>query len=120
MKLKNIHSDNRGAINILTGDMKLDEVTVFNTNAGYARGGCIHEINDEYTVVIEGEVIYCIGGKNITVKKGDSLIIPKNTSHYFISVTDSLVLEWGATPEEKKKKHAKSRQIVDNFNKGNI
>ena len=116
MKFKELHADARGKINILTEDMKLDEVTVFTTKAGYARGGCIHEINDEYTVIVEGEVMYRIGEKYTIVTKGESLIIPKNTPHYFISITDSVVLEWGATPEEKKKKHAKYRQIVTDFN----
>ncbi len=118
MRLEEIHADARGKINLLTGDMKLDEITVFTTNAGYARGGCIHEINDEYTVIIEGEVLYCIGDKYSILKKGDSCIIPKLTPHYFLSITDSIVLEWGAIPIEKLKKHAKYRQIVDNINAG--
>ena len=120
MQFNEIHADARGKISLLTEDMKWDEVTVFKTNAGFARGGCIHEQSDEYTVIIEGEVIYNIAGHNLTMRAGDNYTIRKGTPHYFISVTDSIVLEWGAKPEEKKEKHLQSRAIVDNFNKGKI
>ena len=117
MKLNEIHSDERGKISLLTEDMKLNEITLFHTNAGYCRGGCLHEINNEYTTVIEGEVIYNVDGQFYPMKGGDSFVINKGLPHYFISITDSIVIEYGATPEEKKNKHPPYRQIVDNFNK---
>jgi mannose-6-phosphate isomerase-like protein (cupin superfamily) len=119
MNLNKIHEDNRGSINILDGLYKYPEVTVFQTNAGFARGGCIHNENDEYCVVIEGEILYSIGDLNNPkkLKVGESVIIPKSTPHYFLSLTNSTVLEWGATPEEKKVKHPFYRQIVEYINK---
>jgi hypothetical protein len=45
-----------------------------------------------------------------------SIKIPKGTPHYFISWGYSLVLEWGATIEEKGEKHLEFRQIVDRIN----
>jgi len=116
MKFHEIHKDSRGSINILTEDMALDEVTVFTTRKGFARGGCIHNINDEYTCVVEGEVEYCIGDETQNLKMGESLIIPKGTPHYFVSLTDSIVLEWGASPAEKMEKHAEFRRIVEKIN----
>ncbi len=117
MELEKLHEDNRGSISLLTGDMKWDEVTIFHTEAEYARGGCIHRNSDEYTCVIEGEVIYQIGTKTIELKTGESYMIPKNTPHYFWSVINSIVIEWGAKPEEKKQKHLEFRKIVDLINK---
>lgn len=117
MKLNDIFSDFRGKIMTLTGDMTFPEVTIFTTKAGKARGGCIHTESDEYTCVIEGEVEYIIGDKRIYLSTGQNVLIPKNTPHYYISKTDSIVLEWGANPEEKANKHAQTRKIVDEYNK---
>jgi len=116
MKLNTIHSDARGAISLLTEDMKYPEVTVFHTKKGFARGGCIHDLSDEYTCVIEGEVEYRIGDKVLKMKDGESAIITRNTPHYYVSLTDSIVLEWGATPAEKQNKHLEFRAIVDEIN----
>ena len=121
MKLTKIHSDSRGEINILEGLSKYPEVTIFKTKKDHARGGCIHNVSDEYNVVIEGIIEYIFDfGSHKEVKKlfpGDTIFIPKGTPHYFISLMDSIVLEWGATLEEKKEKHLKTRAVVDKINK---
>ena len=44
--------------------------------------------------------------------------IPRNTPHYFIALEDSIILEWGATPEEKINKHKEFRKMVDDINDG--
>lgn len=120
MKLETIHTDRRGSINLLTGDLKqFQEVTVFKTGQGFARGGCIHAKNCEYVTVIEGAVRYKVGSKDRILSCGQIMVVPKNTPHYFISLTDSVVLEWGATPEEKFVKHPKTRAIVDAINSSN-
>lgn len=117
MELKRIHADYRGSIDLLEGnEFHFDEVTVFYTVEGMARGGCIHPYNDEYTTVIDGWVEYVIGEKTYRMGVGESIVIPKNTPHYFVSLTDSVVLEWGATPEEKKHKHPRFREIVEKWN----
>lgn len=116
MKLDKIHEDKRGSISILTEGMIWPEVTIFITNAKKARGGCIHKRSDEYSTVIEGDVIYYIGDTVIALSQGQSIMIPKNTPHYFLSLTYSVVLEWGAQPDEKKDKHKKFRAIVERIN----
>jgi len=117
MKLREIHTDDRGTISLLENDLvNYPEVTIFKTNKGYARGGCIHNISDEYCTVIEGHVEYWIGDDMLDMSDGDSMKIPKGTPHYFVSVTDSIVLEWGATVEEKQNKHVEFRKIVDKIN----
>ena len=116
MKLTKIHEDDRGTISLLTEDMKWDEVTIFHTKAGRARGGCIHNINDEFNSIIEGEIIYKVGKQTYHLKTGDSCFIPAGKPHYFMSITDSIVLEWGATPAEKKEKHKEFRLVVDQIN----
>ena len=117
MELKKIHADIRGTIDLLLdSQMSFDEITVFHTKEGYARGGCIHPKSDEYTTVIDGWVEYTIGNKTYRMGVGESIVIPRNTPHYFVSLTNSIVLEWGATPEEKKNKHPQFRAIVEKIN----
>ena len=120
MKLDTIHKDRRGSISLMTEDLKqFQEVTVFNTKGGFARGGCIHKKSEEFTIVIEGAVRYVMGGKGLILVCGQSTTIPKNTPHYFISLVDSVVIEWGALPEEKAEKHLATRKIVDAINSSN-
>lgn len=118
MQLENIHTDDRGAIYSLNGDLScFPEVTIFKTNKGFARGGCIHHLNDEFCCLLEGEVKYIVGESIHLLNAGDCVKIPKATPHYFISLTDSVMAEWGATVEEKKEKHQQYRQIVEEHNK---
>ena len=117
LKLSKLHEDKRGEIYLITGDLKEhEEITLFTTRKGYARGGCIHNINDEYWTILEGSVRYWVGDKIKDYSTGDSLVIPKATPHYFLSLTDSLVTEFGATPAEKKEKYEPFRKIVDSIN----
>lgn len=117
MNIDTIHSDKRGSIYSIHGkEIAYDEVAVLATKAGYARGGCIHRINDEHVCVISGVVEYHIDGHYCRLVVGDTIVTPKNTPHYLYSVTDSVVLEWGATPEEKKEKHLETRKIVEKIN----
>jgi len=100
MHLDTIHKDERGDIHLLLGDLDtLEEVTIFKTKKGFARGGCIHHKSDEYCVLFEGEVIYIIGDKRSVCKPGDRIYIPVNTPHYFIALSDCVMAEWGAPPE---------------------
>lgn len=121
MKLTHIHSDNRGSIFSLSEDLlNFEEVAVFKTNKNYARGGCIHNLNGEYVCVLEGSIkyTYMLNGtvEEKVLNVGDTLYLPKSTPHYFVSLTDSTVMEWGATEIEKKEKHKIFRQIVDAIN----
>lgn len=117
MKLQKIHEDDRGSIEILTEDIPFEEVTIFQTKEGYARGGCIHEKNDEICFVLSGKVTYVVGDKTYHAETGASILVPRNTPHYYVSETDSILFEYGATAEEKKVKHAEYRTIVDEINR---
>lgn len=118
MKLKKINEDERGSIHILTEDFKkLKEVTILKTKRGFARGGCVHNLNNEYVCLIEGRAIYNVGGKfKYLFEVGQTIIIPKGVPHLLYSDTDSVVMEWGCLPEEKKVKHPKFRAIVEDIN----
>jgi len=122
LQLHKIHSDKRGDIYNITEDLKeFEEVVIFTCKKGFARGGCIHNKNDEYCVVIEGCIRYYIGNKPYptVLGSGDRVRIPKRTSHYFIALKDSIVMEWGATKEEKLEKHPGTRKIVEEINEKN-
>jgi quercetin dioxygenase-like cupin family protein len=121
LKLSKVHSDERGEINIIEGDLREEEeITLLSTKKGFARGGCIHRVHDEFFIIFEGVVKYFIGDNPPEIfKKGESGVIPKNTPHYLVSIEDSLMAEWGADPEEKKEKDKTSKEIVDEINKNN-
>lgn len=117
MKLNTIHQDSRGSISLVEGnELDYPEVTIFHTKDGFARGGCVHNFNNEYVCVISGLVDYVVGNSRFLLRDGDLTVIPAGIPHYFVSLTDSVVLEWGATPEEKKEKHPEFRAIVDKIN----
>jgi mannose-6-phosphate isomerase-like protein (cupin superfamily) len=117
VKLNLIHRDKRGSIlSLISDNFFYPEVTIFETNAGFARGGCIHNLSDEFCTVISGQIEYVIGEELHILTDGMSIKIPKGTPHYFISWGYSVVLEWGATVAEKQEKHTEYRQIVDRIN----
>ena len=96
--LKQIHSDKRGEIWILDGFASFSECKILKTNKGSARGGCVHT-QDEYLVVLEGTIGLACGETYYLLNKGDSRKILANTPHYFYSIKDSVVSEWGASLE---------------------
>lgn len=117
MNLELIHQDKRGTISTVKSELLgHPEVTIFTTKKGLARGGCIHNKSDEYACVISGKIEYVIDGRHYLMFDGDAVTIKRGEPHYFISLTDSVVLEWGATEEEKKYKHEVYRKIVDGIN----
>jgi len=116
MEITKIHEDERGLIEALTGLSVYEEVTLFFTKKGKARGGCVHHIHDEYCVVIEGCVDFFLNDYCHRMKVGQSVLIPKHIPHYFIAITDCIVAEWGATKEEKRDKHIETRKLVDEIN----
>lgn len=118
MKLFKVNEDKRGQIYTLAGFKTFPEVAMLITKKGYSRGGCVHNIHDEFVTVLEGEVYYYVGEerKFLKLQQGDNITIPKATPHYLYSVTDSTILEWGATLEEKNTKHKEFREIVNKIN----
>jgi mannose-6-phosphate isomerase-like protein (cupin superfamily) len=122
MEFEHIHEDKRGAIKALTGTELLpaEEVTVFTTNCGNARGGCVHSESSEHICVLAGRIIFVIRGgdetADVEMNAGDSYTIPKNTPHYFYSITDSVVMEWGPKISEKGERDVAFRKIVDTIN----
>ena len=131
MKLNKIHEDERGEIYTITDEkMKTPEITLLVTNKGFARGGCIHELRDEFCVCVEGIVEYYAEGTNElstapqhkqgfklnNLHKGKPVLTPHGIPHYFYSKTDSIVLEFGAKIEDTTKHHA-TRDFIDEMNK---
>jgi len=126
LKIDPIHSDKRGQILSLTGEelIPYDEITIFKTNARYARGGCIHNSSKEHICVLKGIIKFYTEVnseiKEITLSTGQSYTIDKQTPHYFVSLTDSVVMEWGPGIEEKKEKNEAFRKVVEAINLSNI
>jgi len=121
LKFENIHEDQRGEIALVL-DLLPDgrEVTLFTTSKGYARGGCVHRESGESCVVIKGDIKYWIGdAEPITMSRGDTCYIKPGVPHYFVALTDTVVIEWGALPWEKKERDISARKIVDKINEEN-
>jgi quercetin dioxygenase-like cupin family protein len=116
LEIKKVHEDERGEIYTIPLE-KDKELTILMTNKGYARGGCVHFKNNENCIVVKGKIQYFKGDTNITLTMGDTVYIPKGTPHFYISETDSILMEWGATLKEKDTKHVPFRNIVLDINK---
>lgn len=115
MKLEKINQDKRGEI----WTLMIDDVehTFLKSYKRSARGGCIHRFSKEYAVVLQGSVEYHVKGRKTRVyKKGESLSIESNCPHYFIAIEDSVTMEWGPSPEEKKERYPQWRKVVDQIN----
>jgi hypothetical protein len=121
MKLDIVHTDKRGVIASLTDDLIKHEVAIFTTKAGKARGGCVHDINNEELVVIGGHIeLYLVRKDGVKVRfvliEGMEFKIKARTPHYYVAVKDSVVMEFGTTIEEKQNKHPRTRKIVEAIN----
>lgn len=119
MKIDDIHADDRGFIKSITGELtSCPEVAIMKTNAGFARGGCIHPKSKEHLVVIEGVIKYVYGEdkKHVMLSAGQGITIEPNTPHFFLSLTDSIVAEWGPEIAEKQGKHKEFRKQVMEIN----
>lgn len=118
LKIKKINEDKRGKIYIITGDdlKELKEATLLITKKDFARGSCVHKEYDEHCIVLEGKVHYVINEANIDMEKGNYELIPKSAPHYFVSLTDSVVLEFGVNPDDKGLKDEKMKKVVDEIN----
>lgn len=116
MKLKNIHRDSRGETYSVTGEnLGVPEIALFFTKENHARGGCIHSRN-EYFCVISGDIVLVMGDDEYLMTKGDAVVINSDTPHYYISKTDSVVIEWNLDPKEKNVKYNNHKEIVDRIN----
>jgi len=122
MRLEKIHEDKRGEIHLITGLLPEDrELTLFTTKKGYARGGCVHKESAEDAVVIAGSVQYYVEGERArTLSRGDAIHIPPGTPHFFLALMpETIVMEWGPKPWEKKEHHPLWRSHVNKINEGN-
>lgn len=118
LELKKIHEDNRGEMYVIPLEND-KEIKILTTKEGYARGGCYHEKNDEFFMVIQGTVNFLIGGRWATYPEGSSGLVPKGLPHMMIAETDCLTIEWGATKAETETRHEGYRKYVESLNRGN-
>ena len=110
-------------VNTITGDLgNIPEISVFETFKTKARGGCIHEHSSEHICVLVGEIYFVYGFDSQTrvLSAGESITIPQMTPHYFLSLVDSVVMEFGPQMEEKNKHYQPFRQIVEEINENPI
>lgn len=96
-----VHSDERrtiyGNVDLLDGR----EVSIIELKKGKAIGGCLHHRN-EYYCVLRGDVLVLTGSESEVKLDGEGGMFPKEVPHGFIALEDSLIMEWGISPEEKK------------------
>ena len=115
MEMKKIHADERGDIySIPLSDKK--DIALLVTNKGFARGGHSHPNDDEYFIVVKGIVKFWVDDTHELFHEGMSECVPHGSRHFFVSLTDSIVMHWGAD-RETTIEDAKYRGLVDEINK---
>ena len=124
MKCEFVHEDIRGHIISVTGITTCPEMVFVWTDKGYARGGCIHD-TDETVLVIEGSImLHCDYSKPMRynnqwqqIDEGDpSIIIPAGVPHFYISLENSLIMEYGPD-NANTKKDIEMRNRVERINR---
>jgi len=130
IRLVKVADDKRGAIHLvenLLADNK--EFTFLEIKKGFARGGCYHDVPENW-IVLRGSVRVGtfdtkndwehIGGyySNVGKKEGDSGIFLPGVAHFFEALEDSIIIEYGVTSAEKKddKKFEPLRTMVNKIN----
>jgi len=113
--MKLVHQDKRGSIFVEKNGRK--ELTILNTHKNMARGGCIHTFKEEFTVISGIVLLFINSVAHLATEDNKPFLIQKNTSHYFIALTDSVVVEESSgvfccTIYDKK-----DREIVNKINK---
>lgn len=76
------------------------EVSIIKLKKGKAIGSCMHS-SDEYWAVLDGCVLVSNGVVNTIALSPDSGTFYANTPHSFYAETDSIIMEWGISQQEK-------------------
>jgi quercetin dioxygenase-like cupin family protein len=100
MEFKEVHSDKRRTIYADTSLLDGKEVSIIKLKKGKAIGGCMHS-EDEYWAILSGCVLVSNGVENTIAMSPDSGTFYANTPHAFYAEEDSIIMEWGISPEDK-------------------
>ena len=100
MEFKEVHSDERRTIYADISLLDGKEISIIKLNKGKAIGGCMHS-KDEYWAVLSGCVLVSTGVVNTIAMSPDSGTFYANTPHAFYAEDDSIIMEWGISPEDK-------------------
>ena len=115
---EDIHSDDRREILANTTLLDGKEISIIKLKKGKAVGGCMHE-KEEYFAVIDGCVLISNGVVNTVGLPGDAGTFYPNTPHAFYAEEDSVIMEWGISPEEKKK-DLKDKEMLNKVKEYNL
>jgi len=114
-----VHSDDRRTIYANSTLLNGKEISIIHLKKGKAIGGCMHE-HDENYAVLSGKVdILCGQDTYLDVEK-DMGVFPAFSRHAFLAKEDSIIMEWGITPEEKNnsKKDEALLNLIKKVNEG--
>jgi unsaturated pyranuronate lyase len=66
--------------------------------------GCIvpehHHVSEQFSHILEGELKFYFGDKEVTVRAGDVLTIPSNEPHKAIAVVDTVAIDVFSPPRQ--------------------
>ena len=66
--------------------------------------GCIvpehHHVSEQFSHILEGELKFYFGDKEITVGAGDVLTIPSNVPHRAVAVVDTVAIDAFSPPRQ--------------------
>lgn len=100
-KFEEVSKDARRSIYANETLLNGKEVSIIKLKRGKAIGGCMHD-KDEYFVVLSGCVLVSNGIENTVCMAPDAGTFKAGTPHAFYGTDDSIIMEWGISPEDKK------------------
>ena len=66
--------------------------------------GCIvpehHHLSEQFSHILEGELIFYFGDKEVTVRGGEVLTIPSNVPHKAVAVVDTVAIDAFSPPRQ--------------------
>ena len=119
LEFNQVHKDDRREILANTTLLSGKEISIIKLNKKKAIGACKHPNDNEYWAVVSGEVIVSTGPENKVAFPGDAGIFPADTPHAFYALQDSIIFEWGISPESKKDS-PKDLEMLNRVNELNL
>ena len=117
MEFKNVSEDERRTIYANNKLLNGKEISVITLHRGKACGGCIHS-KDEYYCILKGLVTVMKGDKVFVEKVPSSGTFTKGTPHGFYALEESIIIEFGISPDEKKR-NIKNKEMLEKIDKLN-
>ena len=83
MKITNIHDSTSWFQVLQTTERSQSAVMVLSDGGQSSEEMNVHRHSDQVLLLVEGELLAEVGGKKMTMRQGDTCIVPAGTPHRF-------------------------------------